>query len=416
MGVEQGLPFVVAVASVEKGAGKTVLASNLAVYLKALREDLPVTLASFDRRFDIRRMFELGGLTGAGVADLFKDGSEALPLALGQYGVQYLQPDPDPGGVDPDEGLFSRALRTRGISGILVLDTTALTDDLTRMALSVADLVLSLVSTRVGLAGTAFLETMLQQSQGDASRLFLLCNRIHDQWVLGQGMGLREFLERSARERGYQVFDAGLPYCARLEELGEGRGERIHPVITHALRSPVHERFFNLASFVIERFENNSGSSLVGAALPGGLRVGVCPACAERTFDRGAGFRDLRSRRRGWFHRECIAEVFDDLFPLENPGELALMVLSHEEPGLAESEELIRAHFFDLHGQWVGTEAAAGLRSLMARAAGCCEGELLRDLLIIHLEDPSGPRSGKGETFSALRVRALRTLVEHGFL
>ncbi|NIP49193.1 MAG: ParA family protein, partial [Gammaproteobacteria bacterium] len=41
-------PFVITVASEKGGVGKTTIATNLAVYLKALREDLPVTIASFD--------------------------------------------------------------------------------------------------------------------------------------------------------------------------------------------------------------------------------------------------------------------------------------------------------------------------------------------------------------------------------
>ena len=46
-------PFVVTVASEKGGVGKTTIATNLAVYLKALHEDLPVTIASFDNHFSI---------------------------------------------------------------------------------------------------------------------------------------------------------------------------------------------------------------------------------------------------------------------------------------------------------------------------------------------------------------------------
>ncbi len=41
-------PYIVTISSEKGGVGKTTLATNLAIYLKALHEDLPVTLLSFD--------------------------------------------------------------------------------------------------------------------------------------------------------------------------------------------------------------------------------------------------------------------------------------------------------------------------------------------------------------------------------
>lgn len=82
--------FVVAVASEKGGVGKTTIATNLAVYLKALEEDLPVTIASFDNHFSVDNMFAIGQQKGASVAGLFTEQAVKDLALLGEYGVQFL--------------------------------------------------------------------------------------------------------------------------------------------------------------------------------------------------------------------------------------------------------------------------------------------------------------------------------------
>src|SRR5210317_323144 len=82
--------FVIAVASEKGGVGKTTIATNLAVYLKALREDLPVTVASFDNHFSVDQMFALGAKPESGVEALLRNEIPQNLVTLGQYGVQYI--------------------------------------------------------------------------------------------------------------------------------------------------------------------------------------------------------------------------------------------------------------------------------------------------------------------------------------
>ena len=81
-------PFVITVSSEKGGVGKTTVAINLAIFLKALREDLPVTLLSFDNHFSVDRMFRIGKHPQGGqVGDLFSGIAASKLIETGEFGV-----------------------------------------------------------------------------------------------------------------------------------------------------------------------------------------------------------------------------------------------------------------------------------------------------------------------------------------
>ena len=89
---------VVAVVSNKGGVGKTTVATNLAIYLRALHEELPVALVTLDDQSIVERMFRLkpAGL-GAGnlktfmqLADGIDDETWLFHLRRGDYGEWFL--------------------------------------------------------------------------------------------------------------------------------------------------------------------------------------------------------------------------------------------------------------------------------------------------------------------------------------
>ena len=139
-------PYVITIASEKGGVGKTTLATNLAIYLKGLAEDLPVTLFSFDNHFTVDQMFRLNkGPVSEHVGQLFTGGEPAELVSSGQYGVDY---------IPSCRQLFELQNHLQGIEhlaqtlsetklpGLVIIDTSPILDIYTRNALFAADRVI----------------------------------------------------------------------------------------------------------------------------------------------------------------------------------------------------------------------------------------------------------------------------------
>ncbi len=417
-------PFVVTVASEKGGVGKTTIATNLAVYLKALREDLPVTIASFDNHFSIEGMFAIGPRPcGGSVADLFAGAPVAELARLGEYGVQYIPSARILDPPDDDTARLGRLLTASPPEGVLILDTRPILDYFTLSALRCADLVLVPVKDRSSLLNAASLRNALAGAQG---RMWLIPSLIDARLRLRGGVGMEEFLRACAEERDYQVADVFISKSPKVEGLATDFSSTVRPVLSHARGTAVHGQLHSLALFVLERLD--AGGVAACTLLPpppfpdvppGRLRrlLPGCPACGQFPGKEAHLLFDVRGRRRGFVHAECLQSALESTGLLPFPEGTEAFALEISE-GSSERGSIFCHLLSDagspLLSEPVGDEAAGMLLPLLEWGTGKGAGRMIHELVILSaltgspaemLRDPPWRR------FARLRRGAARELL-----
>jgi len=270
--------LVLAVSSNKGGVGKTTLAANLAIFVRALREDLPVLIVGLDDQLVLDRMFALRPLL-PGEGNLkhgWAERSLARVIQLGQYGVHFV---PSP----PDLTLLkARAedLRTlRGIlaatewPGLVILDTKSDLEALTLNAYHAADRVLMPIADWSSLEEAAKAIAILERAKLGVERARVILTLVDLRTKLeGAGLHLVDRLLDEIERRGWPCYTTHLSRSPRVEMLNSGHAAPLS-ILHHARGSIVHSQMRDLAGEVLA--DLGLAAPEIGRARAGGLARAV---------------------------------------------------------------------------------------------------------------------------------------------
>ena len=245
-------PYIVTISSEKGGVGKTTLATNLAIYLKALHEDLEVTLLSFDNHFSVDQMFRINRQPSRGdVRDLFTGTNPDELVQIGEYGVQFipssnqlhiLRRDID------DPTALIRALAKSTLGGIVIIDTRPDLDIFTQNALFASDRVIVPVKDAPSMDNCRHIYDFFD-SHGLSRRPLrilpcLVDGRIHFD---GPFRDPYQLLKAYAINRGYRCMEGYIAKSPKVESLNTNPEGKIYPVLTHGRHTEVHVQMTHVA-------------------------------------------------------------------------------------------------------------------------------------------------------------------------
>jgi len=329
----QNFPYVVTVSSEKGGVGKTTLATNLAIFLKALCEDLPVTIFSFDNHFTVDKMFEIRGQSPKGdVIDLLSAVPVGELLHTGQYGVGYI---PSSAALTEFKGsvknplMLARLLAVSQLPGVVIIDTRPDLDILTRNALYAADRVIIPVKDMPSLENCRNIFELFDKRGLDRKSLALIPCLIDSRIKYdGPFADQKALLKAYAINRGYRCFDTFISKSPKVESLNTNPDGRIYPILTHARNTDVYSQFAGLAKTIIADFrttaeprallfqqwltaEDERGKEAHLARLSGMRKT--CPVCNGTLTTNGSGsaayyFETADGGASGFIEEKCYLD------------------------------------------------------------------------------------------------------------
>ncbi|MBM4382330.1 MAG: ParA family protein [Deltaproteobacteria bacterium] len=248
---------VVTIANPKGGVGKTTLTANLAVYLRALREDLPVIVLGLDGQDGLDRTLAPSHAAPApDLLDALASGDLSRAACLGEFGIEFVPSPPSREALSEslrDAGGLGRRLASRDAEGVVLIDTGSELGAPVRAALAQSDLVILPVRD---------LESLAQ-----AERLLALgVDRGRFRFALS-GLDLRvKFADETRpdvlalllyelRVRGLAHFATPISRSPAVEALGTTPDGRRRTVLHGAPTSVVHRQLHALAQEVLEALD-----------------------------------------------------------------------------------------------------------------------------------------------------------------
>jgi len=284
---------VVAVSSNKGGVGKTTLASNLAVYLRALREDLPVLLLSLDDQMTIDRMFTLGrpGPNEGNLKHGWAERDLSRVIQLGEYGVHFVPSPPDVALLKAraeNPVALRRILQRTAWPGIVLLDTKGDLESLTLNAYHAADRILIPVADWASMeeAGKTF--RILERSRLGVERAHIVFTLVDRRTrASGGGATLFQAVLEEVRRRGWPYYKTYLSRSPRVEALNSSTGRPLS-ILHHARGTAPYSQMRDLAAELIRDLRLPPAPAVPRDAEPAVLWGRKSPSSARPAGSDGA--------------------------------------------------------------------------------------------------------------------------------
>jgi cellulose biosynthesis protein BcsQ len=264
---DRNRPFrVLTVTNNKGGIGKTTLAANLAVYLRALREDLPILVIGLDDQNTLDRVFALDSRPKPSVLTGIRSGSFAEVLREGRYGIHYV---PSCGDITPAKQLVHQLfdLQTMLVEtdwrGLVIFDTKSDFEVLTRNAVAASDLALVVVKDMASLLQAEKVFGLLRDcgrpAQCGQVVLSMVDRRI--KYAESGSADVLSLLISEIRQRGYPLLESFVSHSPKVAALETNPTGSLLPVLIGAPQSVIHRQLYHAAHDVLKLLDQFGLSS-----------------------------------------------------------------------------------------------------------------------------------------------------------
>lgn len=251
-------PFqVISLTSNKGGVGKTTLACNLAVYLRAMRENLPILILTLDDQLVLDRMFSMDGqLSPQSLLNAMRSGDLRSAIQLGQFGIHHVAASPNAAklkNTTTDLFRLQRVLNATNWQGLILIDTKSDFEVLTQNAIMASDLVVVAVKDYTSLLEAKRVFDLLESMNRprETARIVLSLIDLRVKFKTGPADVL-ELLVSEVRKREYPLFETFLSRSAKVEALHTNPAASMQSIMHGAPGSVTHRQMSLLASEVLE--------------------------------------------------------------------------------------------------------------------------------------------------------------------